>query len=90
MLPREYQEHQIHADVLVVDPPRKGLDGSVIDTIVAMAPERVVYISCNSATLARDLAVFAQKGYMTRKIQPVDMFPQGVHVETVALLVRNN
>jgi 23S rRNA (uracil1939-C5)-methyltransferase len=86
VLPREYQEHQIHADVLVVDPPRKGLDGSVIDTIAAMAPERVVYISCNSATLARDLAVFAQKGYMTRKIQPVDMFPQGVHVETVALL----
>jgi 23S rRNA (uracil1939-C5)-methyltransferase len=90
VLPREYQEHQIHADVLVVDPPRKGLDGSVIDTIAAMAPERVVYISCNSATLARDLAVFAQKGYMTRKIQPVDMFPQGVHVETVALLIRQN
>lgn len=90
VLPREYQEHQIHADVLVVDPPRKGLDGSVIDTIVAMAPERVVYISCNSATLARDLAVFAQKGYMARKIQPVDMFPQGVHVETVALLTRTN
>lgn len=86
VLPREYQEHQIHADVLVVDPPRKGLDGSVIDTIAAMAPERVVYISCNSATLARDLAVFAQKGYMTRKIQPVDMFPQGVHVECVVLL----
>lgn len=90
VLPREYQEHQIHADVLVVDPPRKGLDGSVIDTIVAMAPERVVYISCNSATLARDLAVFAQKGYMARKIQPVDMFPQGVHVETVALLSKLN
>jgi 23S rRNA (uracil1939-C5)-methyltransferase len=88
VLPREYQEHQIHADVIVVDPPRKGLDGSVIDTIAAMAPERVVYISCNSATLARDLAIFAQKGYKTRKVQPVDMFPQGVHVETVCLLNR--
>ena len=88
MLPREYQEHQIHADVIVVDPPRKGLEGGVIDTIAAMAPKRVVY--CNSATLARDLAIFAQKGYQTRKVQPVDMFPQGVHVETVALLTRTN
>lgn len=86
VLPREYQEHQIHADVIVVDPPRKGLEGGVIDTIAAMEPKRVVYISCNSATLARDLAIFAQKGYQTRKVQPVDMFPQGVHVETVALL----
>ena len=86
VLPREYQEHQIHADVIVVDPPRKGLEGGVIDTIAAMAPKRVVYISCNSATLARDLAIFAQKGYQTRKVQPVDMFPQGVHVETVCLL----
>ena len=90
VLPREYQEHQIHADVIVVDPPRKGLEGGVIDTIAAMAPKRVVYISCNSATLARDLAIFAQKGYQTRKVQPVDMFPQGVHVETVALLTRTN
>ena len=88
VLPREYQEHQIHADVIVVDPPRKGLEGGVIDTIAAMAPKRVVYISCNSATLARDLAIFAQKGYQTRKVQPVDMFPQGVHVETVCLLGR--
>ena len=88
MLPREYQEHQIYADVIVVDPPRKGLEGGVIDTIAAMAPKRVVYISCNSATLARDLAIFAQKGYQTRKVQPVDMFPQGVHVETVCLLGR--
>lgn len=86
VLPREYQEHQIYADVIVVDPPRKGLEGGVIDTIAAMAPKRVVYISCNSATLARDLAIFAQKGYQTRKVQPVDMFPQGVHVETVCLL----
>ena len=88
VLPREYQEHQIYADVIVVDPPRKGLEGGVIDTIAAMAPKRVVYISCNSATLARDLAIFAQKGYQTRKVQPVDMFPQGVHVETVCLLGR--
>lgn len=88
VLPREYQEHQIYADVIVVDPPRKGLEGGVIDTIAAMAPKRVVYISCNSATLARDLAIFAQKGYQTRKVQPVDMFPQGVHVETVCLMSR--
>lgn len=88
VLPREYRERRIHADVIVVDPPRKGLETAVIDTIAAMKPERVVYVSCNSSTLARDLKLFGEKGYRTEKIQPVDMFPHSVHVECVALLVR--
>ncbi len=88
VLPREYQEHQVHADVIVVDPPRKGLDPAVIGTVASMAPDRVVYVSCNSATLARDLALFEEKGYHTEKVQPVDMFPHSVHVETVVLMSR--
>lgn len=88
VLPQEYKEHQIRADVIVVDPPRKGLEANVIDTIASMNPHRVVYVSCNSATLARDLKLFAEKGYKTVKVQPVDMFPHSVHVETVVLMSR--
>lgn len=90
VLPREYREHQVRADVIVVDPPRKGLESNVIDTIASMTPERVVYVSCNSSTLARDLKLFSEKGYRTVKVQPVDMFPHSVHVETVALLSKLN
>lgn len=89
VLPEEYKEHQVKADVIVVDPPRKGLDPAVIGTIASMEPERVVYVSCNSATLARDLKLFAEKGYAARKVQPVDMFPHSVHVETVVLMERH-
>ena len=71
---------------MVVDPPRKGCDEKLLDTIVNMAPEKVVYVSCDSATLARDLKYLNEHGYVVRKVQPVDMFPMGVHVETVVKL----
>ena len=76
------------ADVIVVDPPRKGLDRIVVDTILKSAPERIVYVSCDSATLARDLKLFAEDGYQLEKVQPVDMFPHTVHVESVVKLTR--
>ena len=80
----------IAADVIVVDPPRKGCDAALLDTIVAMRPERVVYVSCNPATLARDLAHLERGGFRTVEVQPVDMFPHTGHVECVALLLRIN
>ena len=75
-------------DVIVVDPPRKGLASEVIDHIADMAPARIVYVSCDPATLARDLKLFATFGYLTREVTPVDMFPRCAHVECVALLER--
>ncbi|NLN07752.1 MAG: 23S rRNA (uracil(1939)-C(5))-methyltransferase RlmD [Firmicutes bacterium] len=77
-----------HADVVVVDPPRKGCDQALLQTITAMQPARLVYISCNPATLARDLAFLAANGFQPREIQPVDMFPHTSHVETVVLMSR--
>ena len=74
------------ADVIVVDPPRKGCDGELLRTIVEMAPKRVVYVSCDPATLARDLKVLCGQGYEIRRVRAVDMFPETVHVETVCLL----
>ncbi len=76
----------LHPDVIVVDPPRKGCDEKCLETIVKMKPERVVYVSCDSATLARDLKYLCEQGYEVKKVQPVDMFPQGGHVETVCLM----
>ena len=73
------------ADVVVVDPPRAGCDKIVLKTFAKMKPARIVYVSCNPATLARDLAILAELGYRTKKIQPVDMFPFSSHVEAVAL-----
>lgn len=78
------------ADVIVVDPPRKGLDRIVTDTILRVRPGRVVYVSCDSATLARDLALFAEGGYELRKVQPVDQFCHSVHVECCVLLERES
>lgn len=75
-------------DYLVVDPPRAGLGGNVVSDIAALSPEKLVYVSCNHATLARDIARFIEFGYVPKKITPVDLFPQTYHVETVALLVR--
>lgn len=76
----------IKADVIVVDPPRKGLAESFITASVEVTPEKIIYISCNPATLARDLKLYQELGYTTEKIQPVDLFPQTTHVEAVALL----
>ena len=79
-------EEMLHPDVIVVDPPRKGCDEACLDTILKMQPERIVYVSCDSATLARDLKVLCQGGYEIRKARGVDMFGMTVHVETVVLL----
>ncbi len=75
-------------DVVVIDPPRKGCDASVIESIASMSPDRVVYVSCDPETLARDLKIFAEKGYITKNVTPVDMFPRTQHVETVASMSR--
>lgn len=88
VLPTKYKEEQIYADVIVVDPPRKGCDETLLDTIVAMNPKKVVYVSCDPATLARDAKYLNEKGYQVVKFKPVDQFSHSVHVETVALLVR--
>ena len=78
----------IRADVVVVDPPRKGCGKSVLDTIVKMQPKRVVYVSCNPSTLARDLKYLDENGYKTVEVQPVDMFPQTEHVECIVQIKR--
>ena len=88
VLPQKYEGEQIQADVIVVDPPRKGCDKAVLDTMIQMAPKRIVYVSCDPATLARDVRVLVDAGYQLEKVQPVDMFPNTVHVETVCLLSR--
>ena len=80
----------VHADVVVVDPPRAGCDKKVLETFAAMRPEKIIYVSCNPATLARDLAILAELNYRTKKIQPVDMFPFTSHVESVAQLISAN
>lgn len=76
-------------DVVVVDPPRKGCDFVCLDTILKMQPDRIVYVSCDSATLARDLRILCDGGYQLKKVQPVDMFPHSVHIETCVKLVKN-
>ena len=93
VLPEYYKEYEkthngekAHADVIVVDPPRKGCEESLLQTIVNMQPEKVVYVSCDSATLARDVKFLRAKGYELKDVTPVDQFPHTVHVETVVLL----
>ena len=75
-------------DVIVVDPPRKGLTPELIDTIVQMSPDRVVYVSCDPATMARDLKLFTEQNYSVKEITPVDMFPRTSHVENACLMSR--
>ena len=82
----ELARRGVRPDAVVVDPPRKGLAPTVIDTVCAMAPERVVYVSCDVATQARDLKRFAELGYVSCEAVAVDMFPRTAHVETVVLL----
>lgn len=86
VLPRLYEEEHIFADVICIDPPRKGCDEACLNTIIKMAPQRIVYVSCDSATLARDLKYLCENGYEIRKVRAVDQFGQTVHVETVVLL----
>jgi 23S rRNA (uracil1939-C5)-methyltransferase len=78
----------IHPDAVVVDPPRKGMDEAAVRALCGMNPERVVYVSCNPATLARDIKVFNDCGYTLRRAESVDMFPRTTHVETVVLMSR--
>lgn len=82
-------EKQTRADVLVVDPPRKGIDARGLNSIIELAPRRIVYVSCNPATLARDLKILQANGYDTKRVQPIDMFPQTYHVESVTLLEKS-
>lgn len=85
---RQLKEEGVSPHVVVIDPPRKGCSPDVIVTIAEMHPRRVVYVSCDPATLARDLKLFAEKGYETRSVTPVDMFPRTPHVETVVLMTQ--
>ena len=86
IVPRQYREQGIRADVVVVDPPRKGCGEELLETMTAMAPEKIVYVSCDPATLARDLKYLCARGYELKKVRAFDQFPQTVHVETVVLL----
>lgn len=91
VLPAKYKESggSMRADVIVVDPPRKGCDETLLQTVISMEPKRVVYVSCDPATLARDVKYLEEKGYRLVKAQPVDMFPFTEHCESVVLLSRS-
>ena len=84
------QSERRHPDVIVVDPPRKGLDEVCVETILEAAPKRIVYVSCDSATLARDLKLFLQQGYELKRVRPVDQFCHSMHVESCVLLCRTD
>ncbi len=88
VLPEKYAGEGIRADVIVVDPPRKGCDEACLATMLQMKPEKIVYVSCDSATLSRDLKILCDGGYALRRVKCVDMFPQTVHIETIVALSR--
>lgn len=90
VLPEKYAGEGIRADVIVVDPPRKGCDEACLATMLQMKPEKIVYVSCDSATLARDLKILCDGGYALRRVKCVDMFPQTVHVECVVGMQRKH
>ncbi len=90
ILPEKYEREGVKADVIVVDPPRKGCDQKLLETMVKMQPERIVYVSCDSATLARDLKWLCERGYELKRVRGVDQFGQTVHVETVVRLQRKH
>ena len=97
ILPAYYEQYakdhpgeHAHADVIVVDPPRKGCEENLLHTMASMQPDRIVYVSCDSATLARDVKVLGELGYEVKKVRGVDQFPMTCHVETVVLLQRKN
>ena len=86
VLPQKFESENIYADIIVVDPPRKGCDEACLATMVKMQPKKIVYVSCDSATLARDLKYLSENGYEIQKVCAVDNFPQSSHVETVVRL----
>ena len=87
---KKLSDEGMHPDVVVVDPPRKGCDQVTIDSIVQMNPDRIVYVSCDPATLARDLQIFETKNYHCQIVQPVDMFPFTHHIENVVWMKKGN
>ena len=89
VLPAQYDQNGIYADVIVVDPPRKGCDSQLLETMIKMQPKKIVYVSCDSATLARDLKYLCQEGYELDKVCPVDQFGGTVHVECVVSMSWN-
>jgi 23S rRNA (uracil1939-C5)-methyltransferase len=84
----ELEEKGIRADVVVVDPPRKGLNADAIEALCRFAPRRIVYVSCDPATLARDVALLKERGYAVKNAQAADIFPRCAHVESVVCLSR--
>ena len=90
IFPEAVLQQHLPADVVILDPPRKGCDAKLLDAICKVGPERIVYVSCDTATLARDLKILTETSYQVEKVQPVDMFPNTVHVETVVCLSNKN
>ena len=88
VVPAQYEKTGIHPDVIVVDPPRKGCDAMLLNTMLDMAPKRIVYVSCDPATLARDLKILCEEKYTLEKVSVVDQFSHSVHVESVCALKR--
>ena len=89
VIPEKYAQEGIQADVMVVDPPRAGCDEALLVTMQEMAPERIVYVSCDPGTLARDVKRLCENGqYQVERVKCVEMFPETIHIETVLLLTR--
>ena len=87
---KKLKDDGINPDVIIVDPPRKGLDSDLINTIAEMNPDRVVYVSCDSETLARDLKLFTENNYSVKEITPVDLFSRTPHIENVCMLKKHS
>ncbi len=92
IVPLQYEKSggKLKADIVTLDPPRKGCDEKLLNTVVNMQPARIVYVSCDPATLARDLKYLCNRGYEVGKVQPYDMFGQSCHIETVVILSKND
>jgi 23S rRNA (uracil1939-C5)-methyltransferase len=90
VLPYLYKKEGIYGDVICVDPPRKGCDAKCLETILKMEPKRIVYVSCDSATLARDLKILCEGGYKLTHARAVDQFCHTAHCEVVCCLEKSN
>ncbi len=88
ILPKKHEKENIKADIIIIDPPRKGCDQALLETLIQIKAKKIIYVSCDPATLARDLKILTNGGYAIVVIQPLDMFAHSVHVETVALMSR--
>ncbi|MCQ4935941.1 23S rRNA (uracil(1939)-C(5))-methyltransferase RlmD [Anaerotignum propionicum] len=86
VIPKLFEEQGISADVIVVDPPRKGCDEILLNTIASMKPKKLIYVSCNPATLARDVSILTEKGFHVKGVQAVDQFPMTTHVEAIIMM----